>query len=313
MTEHPIRPDVRVFLDLLKTNPRPELNDENIAAFRPMAAQGMAMIDADIGPLARTRDVAAPGPAGRIATRLFDSRASRARGPAVIFFHGGGFVIGDLDTHAAMCAEISRQLDLPVIAVDYRLAPDHRWPAAPDDAEAATRWIAANAGAYGLDVDGIVLAGDSAGANLTLVTALALRDRPAAAPLLLNIAIYPPTDPAGDYPSGADFANGFGLDQSMINWYRESLRADRMHWRHAPLHAKLSGLAPTLISTASLDPLRDQGRAFAAKAVAAGVDVAYVEARGAIHGFACYRRIIPSAQGDLDDVLARARVMLPKR
>ena len=313
MIEHWVKPDVRVFLDLLKANPRPVLSSENIAAFRPMAAAGMAMIDADIGPLARTKDVIAPGPAGSIKTRLFDARATRSAGPVVVFFHGGGFVIGDIDTHAAMCAEIARQLDLPVISVDYRLAPDHRWPAAPDDAEAATRWIAANGAAYDLCFDSLVLCGDSAGANLTLVTGLALRDRAAAVPTRLLLAIYPPADPCGDYRSGVDFAEGYGLDQSAMDWYTESLTPDLKHWRYAPLRADLAGLAPTLVSTASLDPLRDQGRAFAAKAAEAGVDVAYIEARGAIHGFACYRRIIPSAQSDLDDVLALARGMLQRK
>jgi acetyl esterase len=310
MTKPFVRPDVQAFFDLMKAHPRPPLTRDNIAAMRKLAPRGMAMLELPVGELALTRDALMPGPGGEIALRLFDARASRDPGPAVVFYHGGGFAIGDLDTHAPMCAEIARRLDLPVIAVDYRLAPEHPWPAAPDDAEAAARWIAANGAAFDREITSLVLCGDSAGGNLTIVTALALRDRPAAVPVVLQFPLYPPADLMGHYPSNDAFGEGYQLDTAQSRWFGEQYAPEPGHWRAAPLHADLAGLPATLVVTAGLDPLRDQGRAFAAKAVLAGVQITYREAAGTIHGFAGYRRMIPSAHEDLVSALTVARAMI---
>ena len=310
MTEPYVRPDVRAFLDALKANPRPSMTAENLPMMRPMAPAGMAMLEPPVGALAVTRDVVMPGPGGDIALRLFDARAEREPGPVVVFCHGGGFIIGCIDSHVSMCAEISRQLDLPVISVEYRLAPEHPWPAAPDDAEAAARWIAANGAAFGLSITGLVLCGDSAGATLSIVTAVALRDRPAAAPVILQFPIYPAVDRGGDYPSGTLFSESYGLDAKDMAFYDEAYAPDRGHWRGAPLLADLAGLPPLLLLTAGLDPLRDQGRAYAAKAIAAGVPTTYREAVGTIHGFAGFRGVIPSGQADFTAALKLARAMI---
>lgn len=305
-----VRPDVRVFLDRLKANPRPPMNESNVAQFRPFAPQGMATLDLPPGELAVVRDVTAPGPDGDIALRLFDMRANREPGPVVVFFHGGGFVMGCIDTHVGLCGEISRQLDLPVISVEYRLAPEHKWPAAWDDAEAATRWIAGHGARFGLSLTGLVLCGDSAGGNLTIVTAMALRNTPAAVPVILQFPIYPSVDRGGHYLSDDLFAEGYGLDRAETAWYIPALQPDLTHWRYAPVVADQTGMPPTLVLTASLDPLRDQGRAYAAKAIAAGVPTTYREAQGTIHGFAGFRRAIPSAQEDLVSALAVAKAMI---
>lgn len=310
MTEPYVRPDVRAFLDALKANPRPKMTVENIAAMRPMAPAGMAMLEPPVGELALTRDATALGPHGDIPVRLFDARAEREPGPAVVFFHGGGFVIGNIDTHVSMCAEIARRLDLPVISVDYRLAPEHPWPAAPDDAEAAARWIAENGDIFGREITSLVLCGDSAGANLTLVTGLALRDRPAAVPVLLLLALYPPADPGSVNPSDQAFGDGYGLDSVDMEFYSQVFKADRSHWRAAPVVGDQAGMPATLVVTASLDPLRDQGRAYAAKAISAGVPTTYREFEGTIHGFLGFRRMIPSAQQDFVVVLELAKSML---
>lgn len=310
MTEPFVRPDARAFLDMLKANPRPKMTAETLPAMRPMAAGGMAMLEPPVGELAVVRDLSMPGPGGEIAMRLFDARAGRGPGPAVVFFHGGGFVIGGIDTHVSMCAEITRQLDLPVISVEYRLAPEHRWPAAPDDAEAATRWIAENGRSFGLAITDLVLCGDSAGGNLTLVTALALRDRPAALPVILQFAIYPRADSSKRYPSFDAFSSGYGLDAEDMAFYGEAMQLDDHHWRASPLLADQTGMPPTLVLTASLDPLRDEGRAYAAKTIAAGVPTTYREAQGTIHGFAGFRRAIPSGQADFDAALKLARAMI---
>jgi acetyl esterase len=310
MTEPFVRPDVRAFLDALKANPRPAMTAENLPAMRPLAPAGMAMLEPPVGELAVVRNLVMPGPSGEIALRLFDARDDRPPGPVIVFFHGGGYIIGCIDTHASMCAEIARRLDLPVVSVEYRLAPEHPWPAAPDDGEAAARWIAENGAAFDRDVTGLVLCGDSAGGNLTIVTALALRDRPAAVPVLLQFAIYPAVDPHGDYPSGQAFSEGYGLDAADRRLYNDFYRSDRDHWRGSPLFADQTGMPPTLILTASLDPLRDQGRAYAAKTIAAGVPTSYREAIGTIHGFAGFRRAIPSGEADFQKALHAARQML---
>ena len=221
----------------------------------------------------------------------------------VVFYHGGGFVLGSIATHAGLAAELSRALDLPVISVEYRLAPEHPWPAQLDDGEAAARWIAENGPAFARRFTGLVLCGDSAGGTVTVVTALALRDRPAALPLLAQLAIYPKVDFSRHYPSDALFAQGYGLDRSDMDYFTAAYRPDPQHRRGSPLLADQAGLPPTLVVTASLDPLRDNGRAYAAALAQAGVDVTYREFRGTIHGFCSFRAVIPSARDDPGRVL----------
>ena len=240
--------------------------------------------------------------------RLYDPRAEREPGPVVVFFHGGAFVVGGIESHAGLTAEMARRLDLPVISVEYRLAPEHPWPAAVDDGEAAARWIAENGEAFGRAFDGLIISGDSAGGNLTLVTALALRDNPAALPVVMQLPIYPATYRKGKYPSEELFSRGYGLD--ITDDDEDFYAADPDSPRASPLLAELAGLPPTVLVTASLDPLRDEGRAFAAKLVEAGVSTTYYEARGNIHGFATYRKAIPSAREDTLAFLALARTML---
>jgi len=305
-----VRPDVRKFLAMMEANPRPEFTAEFLAQIRHMPADTMALLDAPVGKLGLVQEVTMPGPGGDMALRLFDPRAEREAGPMVVFFHGGGFCVGSIDTHAALAAEIARQLDLPVISVEYRLAPEHPWPSAPDDAEAAARWIADNGALFGRGFTSMILCGDSAGANLTLVTALALREQPASLPLIMQFAIYPLTDHNRTYASGTAFANGYGLDSANMDLYMRHLQPDFQHWRASPLLADQAGLPPTLVVTAALDPLRDQGRAYAVKTLEAGVPTTYIEVPGTIHGFAGFRRVLSSAQADLTAILAVAKTML---
>lgn len=304
-----VRPDVQAYLERLRASPRPELTREVLAVIRQMPPEMMVMPDdLPVGDLATIRDVAMPGPGGEIRMRLYDPRAERGPGPVVVFFHGGAFVVGSIETHAGLTAEIARQLDLPVISVEYRLAPENPWPAAPDDAEAAVRWIAENGAAFGRTFNGLVLSGDSAGGNLTLVTTRALRDNPAALPVIMQLPIYPATDRTMSYPSMEMFGRGYGLGISDDD--EDLYAADPQSIRTSPLLGDLSGLPPTVLVTASLDPLRDQGRAYAAKLIEAGVPTTYYEAKGSIHGFATYRKAIPSAQEDTVAFLELAETML---
>jgi acetyl esterase len=235
---------------------------------------------------------------------LFDPRASREPGPAVVFFHGGGFVIGDLDSHASFTAEMARVLDLPVVAVDYRLAPEAKWPAAPDDCEAAARWVAGNPSELGRSVTSLILAGDSAGGNLAIVTAMALRDRPAKAPVIAQLPFYPAADMSQEYPSYSEFADGYLLTRDSMEWFNAAYQAEASHIRTSPLVGNLAGMPPAVVVTASLDPIRDQGRAYAGALAKAGVPVVFREAKGNIHGFITLRKVIPSSVGDVAGALA---------
>jgi len=299
-----VRPDVKSFLDYLNAMPGPRTHQMTPEAARQVYSAMKDVADLPVGDLAVIRDLAIPGPAGTIPARLFDARATRQPGPALVFFHGGGFVIGTIDTHASVCAEIARTLDVPVVSVDYRLSPEHRWPAAPDDCEAAARWVADSPAELDRSVTSLILCGDSAGGTLAIVAAMDLRDKPAAVPVIVQAPIYPAADTSRAYPSFEEFADGFLLTRDTMLWFADAYAADISHSRGSPLVGRLDGLPPAVIVTASLDPIRDQGRAYAAALVQAGVPVTFREAVGTVHGFVTLRKAIPSAQGDLAGYLA---------
>lgn len=310
MAEPFVRPDTRAFLTMLAAMPQPEWPPE-VAAYRAQYLAFKDLVDVPVGDLATIRDLAIPGPAGPIPARLFDVRESREPGPVVLFFHGGGFVIGNIDSHAAFTAEMSRTLDLPVVSVDYRLAPEHPWPAASDDCEAAARWVASNPPELGRTATAIALAGDSAGGQIAAVAAIDLRDTPAAVPVIGQLLIYPATDLGGDYPSYAQFSDGYLLTERTMDWFNACYAPDIASPRASPLRApSLAGLPPALVVTASLDPIRDQGRAYAAALANAGVPVIFREAVGNIHGFITLRRAVPSSQGDVAGMLVAFRALL---
>lgn len=307
---HYVRPDVAKFLAFLNALPGPRTHEMTAPQARQAMLAMRDLADAPVGELAVIRDVEMPGPGGPLRLRVYDAQASRVPGPVMVFFHGGGFVVGDLDSHEPLCAEIARVLDIPVVSVDYRLAPEDPFPAAPDDCEAAARWIAAGPDALGLKAASLVLAGDSAGGALTIVTALALRDAPAEIPVIAQWPLYPVVDRAHGYPSFEAFADGYLLSADAMRWFDEAYRPDPEHWRGAPLKAVQTGMPPSLVVTASLDPLRDQGRAYAAALIGAGVATTYRECAGTIHGWANLRRAIPSAGGDLQGCLIVLRAMI---
>ena len=200
-----------------------------------------------------------------------------------------------------------------MVSVDYRLAPEHPWPAAGDDSIAAARFVAGSPTELGLEVTGIVLAGDSAGGNLTIVTALALRDAPAAVPVLAQWPIYPAADPATDYPSFEEFCDGYLLSRETMLWFDDCYCADTNDWRYSPMLKSQAGMPPTLVLTASLDPIRDQGRAYAAACIKAGVPTLFREARGNIHGFINLRKAIPSSDADIAGCVVALKLLLADR
>ncbi|MFM9978128.1 MAG: alpha/beta hydrolase [Sphingomonadaceae bacterium] len=299
-----VRPDVAMFLSYINTVPGPKLHELEAPAARQTMHVLHAIADVEVGPLAVIRDLAISAPHGTIGARLYDARETRDPGPVMVFYHGGGFVIGDLDTHQSYCAEVARTLDIPVIAIDYRRAPEHPWPAAPDDCEAATRWIATSPPELGRTVTGIVPSGDSAGGNLTIVTTTALRDTPAAVPVIAQFPIYPVVDDSPDWPSHAEHGEGKLLTFDSMEYFSTAYAAEPGHPRAFPLKADHRGMPPTLVMTAGLDPLRDQGRAYVGALAAAGVPVTFREAVGNIHGFITLRKAIASGQADIAGALA---------
>lgn len=304
MTDHYVRPDVRGFLEFAYAQPGPRTHEVTPEEARTMYRTLVALADQPAPEIAVTRDLSIPGPGGSIPAKLFDCREHREPGPVVLFIHGGGFVIGDVAGYASLCGEIARGLDLPVVSVDYRLAPEAPFPAAPEDCEAAARWIASNPDALGRHATSLVIAGDSAGGNLTIVTTMALRDQPAAAPVIAQWPIYPVTDGAETHESVQNFKTGYLLEGDTMQWFADHYAGDAADWRLNPILKDQAGMPPTLVVTASLDPLLDQGRDYAARLVRAGVPTIYREAKGTIHGFMNLRRAIPSSQGDLAGCLA---------
>ena len=305
MTTSFVRPDVATFLNFLNNVPGPKMHEVTPDEARAQMRMMGVVAELPVGDLAVIRDLEIPGPAGTIPARLYDPRETRAAGPVMVFYHGGGFVIGDLETHGPYCAEAARQLDMPVISIDYRLAPEHPFPAAPEDCLAATRWVAEN-----IPCTGLVLSGDSAGGNLTVVTAMALRDDPAAVPVIAQNPIYPFVSLSEDWDSMRDFADGFLLSSEGMAWFGDAYASDPEDYRAAPLPHSHHAMPPSVVMTATLDPLHDQGVAYVEALKAAGTPVHHIEAEGNIHGLINLRKIIPSAQDDITRNLTALKEML---
>ncbi|GAA4006847.1 alpha/beta hydrolase [Sphingomonas humi] len=301
-----VRPDVAALLEIANGPGGKRAVDVGLPEARAMMHASKQLFDAPVGELAVKRDIEG----GPCPMRLFDAQGERGAGPCLIFYHGGGFVLGDLDTHEPICAELARLSGLPVVSVDYRLAPEHPFPAGPDDAIAAARWIAQSPDGLGFQVTGLVLSGDSAGGNFAIVAAIALRDEPAAVPVLAQLPFYPAGHPTKYYPSIDAYGDGYLLARESMQWFEDCYAPDKEDWRYDPLAKPLAGLPPTLVVTASLDPIRDQGRAFAAACVTAGVETVYQECAGTIHGFVNLRKALPSAQGDIERAVAQLMLWL---
>jgi acetyl esterase/lipase len=215
--------------------------------------------------------------------------------PVHVFFHGGGWVIGDLDTHDTLCRQVTAAAGISVVAVDYRLAPEHKFPAAADDAWSATTWVVAHAGELGVDATKLAVGGDSAGGNLAAVVALQARD--AGAPkIALQVLTYPVTDVGAETQSYRDLADGYMLTREGMRWFIAHYLAkpsDAEDWRASPVRAQsFSGVAPALVITAGFDPLRDEGEAYVQKLRAAGVTVDHLSFGGMIHGFVPMGKLI---------------------
>ena len=311
-TEHFVREDVRGFLDMLEQIGGQGVEEVGAEIGRQQMRAMGSLAEAPARTIAVKRDLACPGPAGDIPLRFYDTKETREAGPCVVFFHGGGFVIGDLEVYDSLCTEIAHQLDLPVVSVDYRLAPEHPFPAAPDDCEAATRWVASSPAELERTFTGLVLTGDSAGGNLTIVTTNALVNDPADVPVLVQAPIYPVASDISEHESLRQFSEGYLLTGPTMAWFTRQYGGDPSDPRTMPMIGDCANTPPTVLCTAGLDPLRDSGREYAAHLIQQGTEVAYFEFPGIIHGFTTLRKAIPSGQKDVDAFLGAIRVKLDR-
>ncbi|AMV48474.1 alpha/beta hydrolase [Paraburkholderia caribensis] len=309
MTKPVLRPDVQALLAYLHEANFPEIQTQSPEEVRSTMLAALPRTDLEMPNMAVRRRLSIPGVAGDIPALLLDNKVSREPGPVVVWFHGGGFVSGSIDTHQSFAATVSLHLDLPVVVVDYRLAPEAPYPAAVQDAEASARWIAASHDDLGLTADSLILGGDSAGGTLAAVTAIALRDVRADVPVRCQILFYPATDLTREFASHGEFFEGYLLTRAGQLWYQDQYRPRKKDIQASPLLADLEGLPPAVVLTSGVDPVRDEGRAYAAKLVEAGVPTTFLEARGMIHAFVLLRKVLPSAIDDIARALHLTRMM----
>lgn len=301
-------PQVQAFLDQVAAMNLPPLNTMSVEEARQVAAALSEMHGAP-DPVASVDNLALPSPEGEIPIRVYTPE-QRGPLPVLVYCHGGGWVLGDLESHDALCRTLANAAGCVVASVDYRLAPEHKFPAAAEDAYAATRWVAENAGQIGGDPQRIAVGGDSAGGNLAAVVALMARDR-GGPHLVFQLLIYPATDTSCDTVSCRVNGEGYFLTLEMMRWFWNhylSSEADRGNAYAAPLRAPdLRGLPPALVVTAEFDPLRDEGEAYAARLRAAGVPVQLKRYDGMIHGFFGMGALVDQARTAMEEVAAGLR------
>jgi len=296
----PLDPQAETILGLVKQAGLPEFWQLTPDQAREQFATRVQKMEARES-IHRFRDQRIPGSGSDIPLRMYWPRGAKAGElfPVLLWFHGGGFVIGDLNTHDSACRLLANQADCIVVAVHYRLAPEFKFPAAVEDSHAALRWLAVHGREIGADPDRIAVGGDSAGANLATVMGILARDE-GYPKLAFQLLIYPCTAPEPETPSHRKFAEGYLLTRNNIVWfYKQYLRSQRdtKDFRFAPLVAEdLSNLPPALLLVAGYDPLRDEGVAYAQRLIEAGNRVTLVNYEGMIHGFILAGGVLDAAK-----------------
>lgn len=285
-----LEPEVQLMLRAMNLVSRPGFEDLPPARAREEVRNEASLFaDARRLPVRTVRDLSIPAPEGAVGARLYVPAGAAEPSPLLVYFHGGGFVCGDLETHDPTCRFLAREAGVRVLAVDYRLAPEHPFPAPVEDAHAALRFAQSEAGSLGADPQRIAVGGDSAGGNLAATVALLARDE--GAPPALQLLIYPVTDWSRKAGSYELFREGFYLTERQMDWYRGHFlggdEAAARDWRASPLLAgDLSGAPPAHLVVAGFDPLRDEGLAHAERLREAGVPVTLQVQWGLVHGFA---------------------------
>jgi len=296
-----LHPQAQAWLDFLKARGVPPTHTLSVAEARRFYRDRRSVTHPAPPDVGLVRGLSADGPHGAIPLRVYRPIGSPADAmlPALVYYHGGGWVIGDLDTHDTLCRELANGAGCAVVAVDYRLGPENRFPAGVDDCIAATRWVRANAADLGIDPLLLAVGGDSAGGNLAAVVTIALRDA-GDPPLAFQLLIYPATDMRRTAPSHTSNGQGYVLTSDTIAYFHDHYITDAAHdldWRASPLlHPDLSRLPPALVLTAGFDPLRDEGLAYADALAAAGNTTSYVCFDRQIHGFILMGKVLDEAQ-----------------
>ncbi len=302
----PVDPQVRTILDVLAGLGGPKFVEMSAVDARAWFNSFRRPFEVPIGAV---EDRSIPGPGGDIPVRTFTPVDAGAGAlPVLVYYHGGGWVVGDLDSHDTVCRSLANASGCKVVSVDYRMAPEDPWPASPEDCFAAVEWVVANAAALGVDANRLAVGGDSAGGNLA--AAVTLRARAANGPhIAFQLLIYPAVDATMSLPSIESNGSGYFLEKVGMEWFYGHYLpegADAKNPDVSPLFADdLAGLPPAYVITAEYDPLRDEGRAYAEKLEAAGVAVEYVNYSTMIHGFFGFQALV-NASGEAIRVTGEA-------
>ena len=310
-----LHPQARALLRLIEEKGVPPTHTLTPAQARAFYRERRTFTQPDAPGVGSVQDLQATGPAGPIPVRSYRPAGSSAADvlPVLVYFHGGGWVIGDLDTHDVLCRQLCNLSGCAVVAVDYRMGPEYRFPAAVDDAIAATRWVRAQAQALKVDASRLAVGGDSAGGNLAAVVALAARDA-GDLPIAFQLLIYPATDQRRGAPSHAANGQGYLLTKETIDYFHDHYLPDPredLDWRASPLlHANHAKLPPAFVLTAGYDPLRDEGLQYAQKLSEAGNRAALVNFERQIHGFILMGRVLDEANVAVQICAAQLRQSL---
>lgn len=304
----PLDPLLKALLDQMAAEPAPPMWEMEPQMAREAFVAMMDVIGPKEIPIGKTVNVTMPGPGGDIDLRIYTPVAAGSDAlPGLIFFHGGGWVIGDLDTHDGLCRILANEAGARVIAVHYRLAPDHKYPAAVDDAIAAVNWVEANAASLGVDPNRLAVGGDSAGGGLAAVVAQVAKEK-GGPKLAYQMLFFPVTQIGEDTVSLREFAEGYLLERATLMWFYEHYLpgdADRADPRVSPLKAQdVSGLPPAYVMLAGFDPLHDEGLAYAERLRAAGVPVTVADYPDMVHDFIYMQAVLPQAQRALHTAAA---------
>ena len=295
-----LHPQARALLDLIDARGLPPTHTLTPEEARRGYRERRSVTQPDPQEVTSIEPLQAEGPHGAIPLRLYRPLGASADAvlPVLVYYHGGGWVIGDLDTHDSLCRELANGAGCAVVSVDYRLGPEHPFPAAVDDCLAATRWVHQEAAALRLDSARIAVGGDSAGGNLAAVVAILARDS-GDLPIAFQLLIYPATDMRCALPSHTTNGQGYMLTRDTMAYFHDHYIADPAHdldWRSSPLlQEELSALPPALVLTAGFDPLRDEGLAYADRLSAAHVPCSHVCFERQIHGFMLMGRVLEEA------------------
>jgi acetyl esterase len=311
-----LHPSTQALLTLIEQSGLPATHTLSPVEARRYYRERRSFTQAQPLPVASVTELSAPGPHGAIPLRLYKPLpASTDALPVLVYYHGGGWVIGDLDTHDVLCRDLAHGSGCAVVAVDYRLAPEHPFPAAVDDCLAATYWVQRNAAQWGLDGSRLAVGGDSAGGNLAAVVAIAARDA-GDLPIAFQLLIYPATDQRRTAPSHQSNGQGYLLTRDTMDYFHDHYLggdAQDWDWRASPLLAEdLGKLPPALVLTAGYDPLRDEGLYYAQRLSESGNSVTYLCFERQIHGFIPMGKVLDEANAAVAMCAAELRRPLKK-